>query len=224
MHELELKTINSIEARGIHEHPILGAASPDGRLYFHNIPKNASSFMNGQLSAMGWNTVTSQHQIPRHVVKSKGICILRDPVKRWISGIAEFLSHVYDEQGIDPAMDHVLPLLAHNPDMDAHTLAQSSFLIGHDLGWFDFAMMGEIKTVNATMMNYLYVNGCACDFLNHERENTTQGRPIKMRIRDIVKQKLKSDSDFAAKIRDYYSTDYALIDWVGRNQKWIPSI
>ena len=221
----QITTVSQVMALGnIKEHPRLGCVSPDEKFYFHNIPKNASSFMTGMLESFGWHSLTSHHQVPRHIQGSRGICLLRDPVKRWVSGITEFLSQIYDERNIDLTMDILAPLLQRNPDMDAHTAPQVSFLVGYDLAWFDFGLIHEIKGINSMMVNYLSLRGWNGDFSKYERENTTQGNQFKMKIRDLVKQKLKSDDRFAENIRKYYSADYELIDWVGRNNKWIPSI
>ena len=223
--EYAIKTHSQVMVLGnIKEHPRIGSVSPDSMLYFHNIPKNASSFMTGMLGSFGWRSLTSHHQVPRHVHGSRGICLLRDPIKRWISGITEFLSQTYADGEIEQAMAIVPRLLERNPDMDAHTAPQASFLVGYDLAWFDFGLIHEIKGINAMMVNYLSNNGWSGDFSKYERENTTQGNQSKMRIRDLVKQKLKSDDAFSESIKRYYSADYELIDWVGRNQKWIPSI
>ena len=222
--EYKVKAFDRIVIEGYKEHPDLGRVSPDGMLYFHNIPKNASSFMSGMLDSFGWSKVTSSHQVPQSIDGSRGICFLPDPIQRWISGITEFLSQVYSDEDIDRYSEIIFKLVKKNPDLDAHTVPQASYLTGYDLGWFDFLFIHEIKGVNASMVNYLSLRGWKEDFTNYERENMTWGNPFKMKIREMIKQKLKSDEAFTKAIKDYYSVDYGLIDWVGRNQKWIPSI
>ena len=222
--EYSVKSFNQIVIKGNKEHPVIGSISPNGMLYFHNIPKNASSFMSGMLDSFGWSKVVSYHQVPQNVNGSKGICLLRDPMRRWISGMTEFLSQVYTEDEIDGSIDVIYKLIKKNPDLDAHTSLQSSYLTGYDLEWFDYLLIHEANGVNASMVNYLSRKGWKEDFTNYERENTTLGNQFKMKIKEMIKQKLKYDEVFAKAIKDYYSVDYELIEWVGRNQKWIPSI
>lgn len=222
--DYKLKSLNQIMVSGNRDHPDLGRISPDGLLYFHNIPKNASSFMCGQLDAFGWNKVVLRHQIPENAEGSRGICLLRDPMKRWISGITEFLSQVYSGSDIEESIDLIFKLLNKNPDLDAHTAPQASYMTGFDLDWFDFLFIHEIKGVNASMVNYLSLRGWTEDFTNHERENTTSSDPFKMKIRETINQKLKSNEALKQSIKDYYTIDYELIEWATRNQKWIPSI
>jgi len=222
--DYKLKSLNQVMVSGNRDHPDLGRISPNGRLYFHNIPKNASSFMCGQLDSFGWNKVILRHQIPENVKGSRGICLLRDPIKRWVSGITEFLSQIYTEEDIDQSIEFLFKLLYKNPDLDAHTAPQASYLTGFDLDWFDYLFIHEAKGVNASMVNYLRLRGWPKDFTNHERENTTLNNPFKMKIREIVNQKLKSNEEFKQSVKSYYTIDYELIEWATRNQKWIPSI
>jgi hypothetical protein len=90
-----------------------GMLSPDHSRFLLNIPKNASSYVSSWSGALGWSP-QSCHNLPLEV---KEMCvILRDPVERWISGMAQYLNgyilHVRGPQGpvfpndpFDPVLD-----------------------------------------------------------------------------------------------------------------------
>lgn len=221
-YDYKLKSVDQIVILGNKDHPDLGRASPDSRLYFHNIPKNASSFMSGMMDSAGWHKITSRHQVPDNIKGSRGICLLRDPMRRWVSGMTEFLSQALVEDDFNGSIDAVFKLIRKNPDQDAHTSLQSSYLLSYDLDWFDYLFIHEARGVNASMFAYLNIRGWTEDFTNYEWENTTRSDPYKMKIKEIINQELKSNPSFKQAIVDYYSPDYELIDWVGKKQRWIP--
>lgn len=74
-----------------------------------NIPKNASSFMVDWTGRNGWSSATVGDACDWHCVQEV-IVLLRDPLLRWISGVAQYLSgHVLNvsaayssEQGPGP--------------------------------------------------------------------------------------------------------------------------
>lgn len=61
--------------------------SPDQSRFIVNIPKNASSFVGDWASRHGWTASIADD----HITIQEIIVILRDPVERWISGIAQYL-------------------------------------------------------------------------------------------------------------------------------------
>lgn len=64
-----------------------GIISPDHLQFIVNVPKNASSFVVDWGSRNGWRAALIEH-CPRI---QETVIILRDPVERWISGIAQYL-------------------------------------------------------------------------------------------------------------------------------------
>ena len=66
-----------------------GMLSPNHLQFVVNIPKNASSFVHSWTSAFGWRANLINQNIYRI---GEIIVILRDPVDRWISGIAQYIN------------------------------------------------------------------------------------------------------------------------------------
>jgi hypothetical protein len=64
-----------------------GMISPDGNYFFLSIPKNASVFITSVLLQNNW----SHGDLSRYKGKNV-ICIIRDPVERWISGISTYVA------------------------------------------------------------------------------------------------------------------------------------
>lgn len=73
--------------------------SPDHARFLLNIPKNASSYLSSWSMALGWSA-TSCENLPADVQE---MCvILRDPVDRWISGMAQYVNgYILHVQGHD---------------------------------------------------------------------------------------------------------------------------
>ena len=68
-----------------------GILSPNHDLFIVNIPKNASSYLLDWSNHYGWtaaeiNNLDYSHELQELIV------ILRDPMQRWISGIAQYLT------------------------------------------------------------------------------------------------------------------------------------
>jgi hypothetical protein len=64
-----------------------GIISPDHNRFIINIPKNASSYVLDWTGKFGWNTALADHYSDLTEI----IVVLRDPLQRWISGMAQYL-------------------------------------------------------------------------------------------------------------------------------------
>jgi len=64
-----------------------GVIDPDHRRFVLNIPKNASSYVLDWASRYGWHAAMLSHYPDVDEI----IVILRDPIERWISGMAQYI-------------------------------------------------------------------------------------------------------------------------------------
>jgi len=64
-----------------------GMIDPGRQRFLLNIPKNASSYMLDWSNRHGWNSAL----ISNHPDIDELIIILRDPVQRWVSGLAQYI-------------------------------------------------------------------------------------------------------------------------------------
>lgn len=104
-----------------------GMLSPDHRRFLLNIPKNASNYLIAWSSEIGW-TYAQCSKLPTTVVET--CVILRDPVDRWISGIAQYLNsyilHVYGPQG------PIFPNDPYDPDLD-YEITAATFIESYNM-------------------------------------------------------------------------------------------
>lgn len=68
-----------------------GMLSPDCSKFIVNIPKNASSYLVDWAGKEGWTSAVVGDLCGWHLVNEM-IVVLRDPVDRWVSGIAQYLN------------------------------------------------------------------------------------------------------------------------------------
>ena len=68
-----------------------GSLSPDCSQFVLNMPKNASSYMLDWAGRHDWTMATVGDSCDWHQVQEM-IVVLRDPLNRWISGIAQYLN------------------------------------------------------------------------------------------------------------------------------------
>jgi hypothetical protein len=68
-----------------------GLISADGQRFIINIPKNASSYLLNWASNYGYTVAIAQDLEAKDQIQEM-VVVLRDPVERWISGIAQYLN------------------------------------------------------------------------------------------------------------------------------------
>ena len=95
--------------------------SPDKSTIYLNIPKNASSFTSDWLKENGWISRRWNSTDPKYVA-----LVLRDPVDRWCSGIAQYLQGIsVDITTLNTATDKILFDVVNG--FDDHTWSQHLF-------------------------------------------------------------------------------------------------
>lgn len=102
---------------------------PTFRYAWINIPKNGSSFIQKVLDENSWSDVPND--LISHILESpsiKKIVILRDPVERWISGLAQCMSdlHINILDLVDN--NEFIKTIMLNPVYDDHTEYQHRFI------------------------------------------------------------------------------------------------
>ena len=88
----------------------------DKSITFVHIPKNASSFVKGWLLRSGNFTHSDSLVIADHY-----LITLRDPIERWVSGIAQFMN-------VESNQQLTLHELVEQVTVDDHTELQTYFL------------------------------------------------------------------------------------------------
>jgi hypothetical protein len=212
-----------------------------------DIPKNASSWVKHHTLGMGFNYHTQKFSIDNDVrmqnidaltlnnalQNARYIVILRDPVNRWISGLAQYL-HGYDSSH---------PLHINNVDwdmivdtvvFDGHTRSQCKFIKGIDhskIIWLrcddtlakNYGTIMEqftgtpfkITTEDQDPNNVFNITKkklpAVVSYLHNPGSYITESPQF---IVDRISEKLASNPDYFDKLRRFYKKDYELFDTV----------
>lgn len=168
---------------------------PNKSVTFVNIPKNASSFVKGCLLSSGQFAHSDSF-----VTADQYLVTLRDPIERWISGIAQFMN--------DPN-NHAVTLhdLVDRVTVDDHTELQTYFLEGVDLDRCTFIRADDNLRTNLT--DWFKINGYELDI--NSVPNINEGQQL---IKDRFAAMVDGNSQIKLKLVTHYEQDYELINRV----------
>lgn len=183
-----------------------GLISPSGVFYL-NIPKNASSFLTNVLVDNGW-----EHTGIHDTRITQNICVLRDPVDRWVSGFATYAASwlcsagygsthfledynslseriIFDQIVFD---DHTTEQVKFIEQLDK-TITTTYFKLGHSL-ITDLESFLDCKLI-----------------LNKVDDNKSENNFDTKLISERMKYVLNQDPELKAAIIHRYAVDYDLI-------------
>ena len=212
-----------VKSSEVSEHPVIGAVSPDGSAYVHFIPKNSSSYIRTCLLKEQWHElVYADHILNRHYPAAQ-LAVIRDPVDRWASGITQFLFDTFKSfTPIANQWEAIVKIIMAQPNQDAHTTPQANFFYNYNLDGIDFAYLDTQKNINQQVIKWGNLVGQTFKFLDRaDPSNQSKKDPTKESILDFLQQNLNNNNNFKQRIVDYYTVDYELIEWIGKNNKWI---
>ena len=173
---------------------------PKKSITFINIPKNASSFIKGCLISSGCFTHSDSL-----VTADRYLVILRDPIERWVSGIAQFVTEDYTI----PLINQTLPLhrLIKTITVDDHTELQTYFLEGVDINKCEFLLVNQNLRTNINRW-----------FLDHGYDINLDNLPNINEGHQESKNKfaamVDNDNQIKLKLTEHYANDYELINRV----------
>jgi len=162
---------------------------------FVHIPKNASSFVKGCLISSDRFThsdslVTADHYL----------ITLRDPIERWISGIAQFMDVELNQQ-------FTLRELVELVTVDDHTELQTYFLQDVDIDRCTFLKVNQNLRTNIKL--WAKEQGYVIDIDNISTLNEGNRLP-----KDRFAAMVDGNSQIKLKLAKHYEQDYALINRV----------
>jgi hypothetical protein len=173
----------------------------NGLMYVH-IPKNASSYTRNILTVAGFEHC-NYHREYRY--SSAVVSVLRDPVKRWISGALEYLVRKYPNTTDFIDLDHKIPLFEQF-EVDEHTARQTKFLHGLDTNNITFLKCD--KNYESNLVHFFNKNNIALNSKIGWR-NASTASPIKQKLKPLLLEKIDQ-----AKLVEYLHPDYKLIESV----------
>jgi hypothetical protein len=178
----------------------------DSDLMYVYIPKNASSWTKPNLKDWGWEFYNYRaDNLNKHA-----LVILRDPVERWLSGIAEYFTLYYPEFTIP--FYETQRLIFDRIVFDDHTEKQSKFLVGLDTDNCTFMRCDTDYRHNFST----FIRDRLGDnkYYDYKYQHTSEESPQRKRLKIIFQQLLDKNPKYIEQIRDYYEDDYKLINSV----------
>ena len=185
-----------------------GMISPDKKYFYLNIPKNASTFTTNLLKANDWSHWNLANQGFENV-----IIVLRNPIDRWVSGIATYLcSYILGE---NYGSDHFVKdyneaterLIFDNIVFDDHTTPQTKFIeeIPQKFNKIFITPTGDnlVNLLNTALGYKLTVPD---NIFNNSAETNYDIKQISKLIRSRL------TLDLRAKITNAYRKDFQLFD------------
>jgi hypothetical protein len=168
----------------------------DKSITFVHIPKNASSFVKGCLISS--NCFTHSNNL---ITADKYLITLRDPIERWASGIAQFMSV--------PINQHLkLDTLINTIVLDDHTELQTYFLENVDLERCDFIKVDNNLKKNIKI--WMAMNGYHVTNIDNIPNINVGNQINKFKYISI----LDNNSEIKLKLMNHYAKDYELINRV----------
>ena len=168
----------------------------DNSITFIHIPKNASSFIKGCL--LSTNKFTHSNTL---VNADQYLVALRDPIERWVSGIAQFMA-------IESNKHIPLQELVNTVTFDDHTELQTYFLQNLDL-YKKCTFLRVDNNLKKNISQWLLENGFNID-VSHI-PNINQGNEM---VKNRFAAMVDGNSQIKLKLVTHYEQDYALINRV----------
>lgn len=181
-------------------------SAPNTDLMYVNIPKNATSWTKPNLQDWGWENYNYHTDNLYH---KTAIIVLRDPVERWVSGIAEYLYLYHRDWPTESFNKQMLDLIFDKIAFDDHTEKQVYFLEGLDLDRCVFFKFNEQYRQNFS--NFLAEHGMPNKYYNYEKQHVSDNEPIRRNYKEIFINSL-NNSKYLNQVNDYFRQDINLIE------------
>ena len=169
------------------------------------IPKNASSWTKPNLQDWSWE-IYNYHT--DHINKT-AIVVLRDPIDRWISGIAECLTlyhPMFDLQDME-----TVELIFDRVTFDDHTEKQVNFI--HNLNTDNCTFLWCNNNYRQNFSQLLEERGIPNKYYNYDFQHVSENSPIRKKFKTIFSREIENPK-YLKQITDYYEDDYKLINSV----------
>lgn len=179
----------------------------DSDLMYINIPKNASSWTKPNLLDWGWEF----YNYRTDGLNKHAMVVLRDPVDRWLSGIAEYLTLYHPNFGNGEWTEHNFNLVFDRVCFDDHTDIQVKFIDGIDTDNCTFFWFGDNYRQN--FHQFLTDHNMPNKYQRYDYQHVSDNEPIRKNFKELFKAHLQVPK-YLDQIKSYYRADYELINQV----------
>ena len=179
---------------------------PNTDLMYVYIPKNASSWTKPNLLDWGWefyNYHTDQ-------LNKTAIVVLRDPVERWLSGIAEYFA-LYQNTTNDLVDNKSLQqIIFDRITFDDHTEKQVKFVQGLDTSKCIFLWCDDDYRKNFSQLVAEHVGANRYD--QYDFQHVSEQNHDRKHFKEIFKQLLDQEPKYLERVKQHFANDYKLIE------------
>jgi len=167
------------------------------------VPKNASSWTKPNLKDHGWEF----YNYKKDNLSKHALIVLRDPVERWISGIAEFLTLYHPTFALDD--DEIIELIFDRITFDDHTERQVYFLDGIDTDDATFFWCDENYRKNFSQ--FMAKNYGPNKYDRYDYQHVSENSPERKKFKKIFTDRINENDHFRNRLEEHFSIDYQLI-------------
>lgn len=173
------------------------------------ISKNASTYCKDFFS-IGFNWTYNYRY--EHFPKKKFVVCLRDPLKRWVTGVSEYFSQFHNT--IDIGNSQILQLISERLVFDEHTEPQVNFITNIDLSRLIFFRVDRnlVDNLDRFVVNELQMRDWLGGMNIVKQKNISSENLDKLKKVELLDNYLKSNLNLMDKIKLLYKEDYNLIE------------
>jgi len=175
-------------------------------LMYVYIPKNASSWTKPNLLDHGWEFFNYHTD----ALDKPALVVLRDPVERWLSGIAEYMT-LY-QSNFRLLFQETEELIFDRITFDDHTERQVKFLQGLDIERCTFMWCDE--NYRSNFSDFIAEHYGANKYARYEYQHVSEEDETRRRFKTLFSRILEREPKYVRRLTEYYEEDYKLIEQV----------
>jgi hypothetical protein len=142
---------------------------------------------------------------------NRNLIVLRDPIERWLSGIAEYIYRYHEENFVDNLSKETLDLIFDRVALDDHTEKQSYFC--HSFHRYR-SLFFHCDSLSELFSNFLISNGVDIDISRVPPAHQTITIPDQQIIKEKFRYIIENNKKYKDKLMDYFKDDFDLINSV----------
>lgn len=180
---------------------------PDSDLMYVYIPKNASSWTKPNFQ--DWNWDYYNYHVDNLYCKH-AIIVLRDPIDRWLSGIAEYMFLYHRNADSAHFSKCFFDLVFDKITFDDHTEQQILFL--EKLDYTNCTFFWCDNQYRQKFSHFLQSNNMPNRYYNYEYQHVTDNEPNRSKFKKIFKRTLYENSKYLNNLQQHFNEDYKFIN------------
>jgi len=179
---------------------------PEYALMYVHIPKNASSWTKPNLLDWGWEF----YNYHTDKLDKPALVVLRDPIDRWLSGIAEYLTLYHPTMQVP--FYETEQLIFDRITFDDHTEHQIKFIEGLDTDNCTFMMCNTEYRSNFSKFVFEHLGHNKYE--NYDYQHVSENSPDRKRFKQIFQTILDNNPKYVDRLKQHFADDYKLIEQV----------